>query len=129
MEFFRTIPYVSSENELQSIITFENIEKFSSQLFPLGESNGPNILVGSLWGEFTLHRTKINGGLRFALIECPNALCWTITTGHQPIPEHVVLHLTINRTNKSQEFLEEIKSFLDDHQGKLMECFEVIEQD
>jgi len=33
--------------------------------------------IGGIWGEFTLSRSKIKGGIRFSLIECPNALYWT----------------------------------------------------
>jgi hypothetical protein len=61
-----------------------------------------------------LSRTEIKGGIRFALLECPNALCWTTTTGFPPEPESIIIHLTINRQQTNQEFIEEIEGFLDD---------------
>ena len=70
--------------------------------------------IGGIWGEFTLSRSKIKGGVRFSLIECPNALCWTITTGYPPDPESIIIHLTINRQEKNEEFIEEITEFLED---------------
>ena len=54
------------------------------------------------------------GGVRFALLDCPNALAWTITTGYPPAREKIVIHLTINRERKPQEFIEEIEQFLKD---------------
>ena len=37
----------------------------------------------------------------------------------------VSIHLTINRTEKDQEFLEEIKDFLDDNAKHLKKAFDV----
>ena len=76
-----------------------------------------------MWGEFTLNRTRINGGLRFSLIECPNGLCWSITSGFQPSPREVVIHLTLNRESKNPEFIEEIKEFLDSIEDGLKSFF------
>ena len=52
--------------------------------------------------------------MRFALVECPNALAWTITTGIKPDPDVIVIHLTINRKEQTVDFIQEIESFLDD---------------
>ena len=96
----------------------------SSQLFllePLSESYAK---IGSLWGEFTLARQEIKGGLRFSLLECPNALAWTITTGFEPAPNSIIVHLTINRTEKDEDFLEEIDDFLDDQSGLLQKFYD-----
>lgn len=126
MEFFRVIHQNFTEAEIQRLITLENLEKFSSQLFALDEPKNTTAYIGSLWGEFSLQRTVINGGVRFALLECPNALCWTITTGQLPVREDVVIHLTINRTKKDQEFITEIEEFLDDHQKMLNENIKLL---
>jgi hypothetical protein len=67
-----------------------------------------------MWGEFILRRDKIKGGVRFSMLDCPNALAWTITTGFPPEREKAMIHLTINRTRKPDEFVEEIHHFLDD---------------
>jgi len=85
--------------------------------------NDSKAKIGSLWGEFTLARQDIKGGLRFSLLECPNALTWTITTGYEPAPDAIIVHLTINRMEKDQEFLEEIKEFLDDQSLLLKKAF------
>jgi hypothetical protein len=81
----------------------------------LEEPQGNDVEIGGIWGEYTLNRAVIKGGIRFSLVECPNALCWTITTGYPPERNSVVVHLTINRKRKHPEFLEEIEEFLEDH--------------
>ena len=90
------------------------MEEISTQIFNLESPNNIEAYIGGIWGEFTLSRNVINGGVRFALLECPNALCWTVTTGFPPESESIVIHLTINRQQKDEEFIEEIQEFLDD---------------
>ena len=70
--------------------------------------------VGTAWGEFTVQWDKINGGVRFSMLECPNAVAWTITTGFPPDRDKIVLHLTINRMKKHHDFIQETNNFLDD---------------
>ena len=123
MEFFRTINSKTDENGIKKTLDFKHLELMSSQLFLLEPQSEYLAEIGSLWGEFTLTRQEIKGGLRFSLLECPNALTWTITAGYEPAPESIVVHLTINRTEKDDEFLEEIKDFLDDHSSLLEQVF------
>ena len=115
MEFFKIVDVVTTESELQDSLSLEYLEGFSNQLFNLGKPTAKQSTIGGVWGEFTLSREKIKGGLRFALLECPNALCWTLTTGYPPDRDALVVHLTINRQQKKQEFLDEIEDFLEDH--------------
>lgn len=113
MEFFRIIDIKSTENQLQQLLSFENLNDIIETLFVIDfEKDSANIT--GIWEEFTLKRDLIKGGVRFALIECPNALVWTITTGFPPIREHIVIHLTINRAEKEQHFIDELNEFLDD---------------
>ena len=113
MEFFRTINSKTDENGIKKTLGIEHLALMSSQLFLLQPISDYLAEIGSLWGEFTLTRQEIKGGLRFSLLECPNALAWTITTGYEPAPESIIVHLTINRTEKDDGFLEQIKDFLE----------------
>ena len=115
MEFFRVIKLKTEESEIRKRLDFHNLESMSNELFLLEIINKNHAQIGSLWGEFTLQRTVIKGGLRFALLECPNALAWTITTGYDNDEGFVMIHLTINRKEKTQEFIDEINEFRDDH--------------
>lgn len=113
MEFFRIVDIKSSEKELKDKLSLQNLEDFCLSSFPL--DNGAEVCkIGGMWGEFTLRRDEIMGGVRFSMLDCPNAFAWTITTGYPPARDGLVIHLTINRTRKQEEFVEEINQFLND---------------
>ena len=120
MEYFRIIPLITTEDQIQKSLVLDNLDELSTQIFNLDVPSGELTSIGGIWGEFTLSRTAIKGGVRFALLECPNALCWTITTGYAPAPGSLVIHLTINRQEIKPEFMEELEEFLADH----CECLE-----
>ncbi len=120
MEFFDTVDIQTTEKQIQEQINFAQLENFCPNLFVL-ENESPAPRIGSIWGEFFLGRDEIKGGLRFSLLDCPNALAWTITTGYPPEREKIVLHFTINRTQKPAEFVEEIKDFIADWKEGLLE--------
>ncbi len=119
MEFFKIVDISSTEEQIQQNLILANLELFCESIFPL--DNGKDICpIGGMWGDFTLRRDQIMGGVRFSMLDCPNALAWTITTGYPPAREKVVVHLTINRERKQEEFVEEIKQFLEDLQVGLL---------
>ena len=122
MEFFKIIDIQTTQEWIQKNITVENLEKITETNF-LMEKIGNDALIGTLWGEFGLSYDKINGGVRFALTTCPNALAWTITTGFPPERNKIVIHATINRTRKQQEFIDEINEFLDDWEEGLIKFY------
>jgi len=122
MEFFRIINKQVSEAVIQKNILTDTLEEFTESMFVLEEGN-PNFKGATLWGEFEISFDKIKGGVRFALIDCPNALAWTITTGFPPERTKIVLHATINRTQKPAEFLEEIEDFLNEWEVGLNKQF------
>jgi hypothetical protein len=113
MEFFRVIDKQASEKRLQEKINPKSIENFTESMFFLEESSN-NFKGATLWGEFLISYDKINGGIRFTLLDCPNALSWTITTGFPPARDKIIIHATINRTQKPNAFIEEINEFLDE---------------
>lgn len=123
MEFFKIAHVKTDEKSIQEYITLSTLEHFFNEIFPLDEPKGDGVEIGGIWGEFTLNRTVIKGGLRFSLLECPNALCWTVTTGYPPERNSVVIHLTINRERKLPEFIDEIEEFLEDHRMCLEKFF------
>ncbi|MDO9274854.1 MAG: hypothetical protein Q7T92_04795 [Lutibacter sp.] len=111
MEFFRIIDKQTTEEQLQAKIHPKSIGEFTETMLFL--ENVENNFIGlTLWGEFNISYDKINGGVRFALLDCPNALTWTITAGFPPEKDKIILHCTINRIEKALEFIEEIEEFL-----------------
>ena len=123
MEYFRIIKLKTTEQNLQRQLTISNLDKISTEIINLDEPGEEIVNIGGIWGEFTLSRSEIKGGIRFSLLECPNALCWTITTGYPPDPDSIVIHLTINRMEKNEEFIEEITDFLEDMSVNLKQFF------
>ena len=114
MEYFRLIKLKTTEQNIQKQLSLSNLDKLSTEIFNLNDPSEKEANIGGIWGEFTLSRSEIKGGIRYSLVECPNALSWTITTGYPPDPESIIIHLTINRQEKNEEFIEEITEFLDD---------------
>lgn len=123
MEFFKIVNANISESGIKETLTIESLEQFAPDLFILEKLNENSAKIGGIWGDFTLHRQEINGGLRFSLEECPNALAWTLTTSYPPARDAIVIHMTINRTRKAPEFIEEIHEFLDSHAEALESFF------
>ena len=122
MEYFRILDIQTSQELIQEKIKPKNVDNFTESMMFLEEFN--NYFKGlTLWGEFIISYDKINGGVRFTLIDCPNALSWTITTGYPPERNKIVLHATINRTQKPEEFVEEIIEFLDEWEAGIKSNF------
>lgn len=122
MEFFKIINKQSSEEIIHEKITPDNLEKFTESMFLL-EKFESDFISATIWGEFLMSYDKINGGVRFALLDCPNALQWTITTGFLPDRNKIVLHATINQIQKPKEFLEEVEDFMNEWEAGLISQF------
>ena len=122
MEFFRIIDKQITQDIIQEKINPQSVDAFTETMMFLEFFN--NDFKGlTLWGEFIISYDKINGGVRFILLDCPNALSWTITTGFPPERNKVILHATINRTQKAEEFIEEIDEFLDEWELGIKSAF------
>ena len=114
MEFFATAVIPASAADLQRRLTISelprrcaSIEKVLSDAKSSGE-------IFCVWGTFRIHREELRDGVRFSLPGCPNALQWSVTTGQLPDPAHTVVHVTINRTEHDQDFVDSIRQFVDD---------------
>lgn len=112
MEFFRSCSAKTDAATLQQELVVPALPQFCDAIDTVTEPAGADAgVVYCLWGEFRVHRECINGGVRFTLPECPNAVTWTLTTGHAPDPAAVVLHLTINRRVHDPDFVESLVWF------------------
>ena len=122
MEYFRIINRQVTEAKIQSSITPESVDTFAETMLFL-EPVEHYFRGVTLWGEFTISYDRIKGGVRFTLLDCPNALSWTITTGFPPDREKLIIHCTINRIQKPSPFIEELKEFLDEWEEGLLKEF------
>lgn len=122
MEFFRAANIQTTETEIKERINIDSISEICPDIIVLDGDNS-DFKIGSIWGEFTIRRDNIKGGIRFAMLDCPNALTWTITTGYPPKKDQVIIHLTINRQQKQEQFIEEINEFLEGWKKGLKQKF------
>lgn len=112
MEFFAIADVETKQENLQAL-TVHKLNQYCAEIDKVLHIEHENSAsVYCVWGEFTVHRQIINGGVRFTLPGCPNALAWTITTGFDPAPGKIVIHGTINRTEHDADFIESIESFI-----------------
>jgi hypothetical protein len=121
MEFFRTLDALLSAEQLQEKLTVGNLAHMCDSIDSVLWSEGEQGEIYCLWGQFPVSRQAVNGGVRFTLPTCPNALQWTVTAGFPPKPDGTVLHATINRTSHDPDFVESIDMVLDDWVSGLME--------
>ena len=122
MEFFKIINRQVSEKLIKDKISPESVGIFTESMLFLEHSN-LDFKGLTLWGEFFISYDQIKGGVRFTLLDCPNGFSWTITTGFPPERNKVVLHSTINRTQKQDEFIEEIHEFMEEWEAGIMKNF------
>jgi len=113
MEFFKIVDRNTTESEIQGYILPEKIGDFSESMIYI-DSSAENFIAYTLWGEFKMSYDKIKGGVRFTLLDCPNALSWTITTGYPPSREKIVIHCYMNRIKKNPQFVEEVELLLEE---------------
>ena len=83
------------------------------------DQNGGEIYC--LWGQFNVSRELIKNGVRFALLNCPHALAWTIT--YQEERAMLVVHCTIDDREVDTEFTESILLFISDWRFGLSNAF------
>jgi len=114
MEFFRVVEGSVDAGRLQEELTIATLDSFCDSIDRVIRADGDEGEIYCLWGQFHVHRERVNGGVRFTLPTCPNALQWTVTSGFPPAEDGVVLHASINRTEHDPDFIESIEMFLDD---------------
>ena len=119
MEFFAIANVHTDPATLQARLNIDTLSRYCAGINKVLEQQGENGVIYCLWGQFSVHRQAIKGGVRFSLTSCPNALAWTVTTGYPPAPDRAVIHCTINRTEHDPELIESIESFVSDWQQGL----------
>ena len=114
MEFYAHLNKPHSPAYLQQSLTIDGLPRFCASIDKVLESADDRGRIYCVWGEFSVHRENINGGVRFSLPSCPNAVAWTVTSGHAPEPQQTVVHFTINRPQHDQDFIDSIEVFVAD---------------
>ena len=113
MEFFSLATVRMSASDLQRFVNIQNLPEWCASIDKVLSVQNERGDIYCVWGEFRVHRELIDGGLRFTLPNCKNAIQWTIT----PSPENtaqVQVHCTINRTSQEPDFIESLENFVND---------------
>jgi hypothetical protein len=119
MEFFATITIPASPADLQRRLTISELPRWCASIEKVLSDAKSSGEIYCVWGKFHTNREDMRNGVRFSLPGCANALQWTVTTGHQPNPQHTVIHATINRTEQDQDFIDSIQKFVEDWKAGL----------
>ncbi|MEW8627363.1 MAG: hypothetical protein AB2551_16570 [Candidatus Thiodiazotropha sp.] len=113
MEFFNEIERQDTDlAKLKALLQIASLPTLCASINNVLTDNRDSGEIYCLWGQFSVSREEIRYGVRFALLNCPHALAWTITC-HQE-RNRLVLHCTIDDRETSEEFAESIEDFLVD---------------
>jgi hypothetical protein len=119
MEFFATTIIPASVADLQRRLTISELPHWCASIEKVLSDAQSSGEIFCVWGTFHVNREDLRDGVRFSLPDCPNAFQWTVTTGHKPDPRQTVIHLTINRTEQDQDFIDSIRKFVTDWKAGL----------
>jgi hypothetical protein len=113
MEFYELVDARLDEQALQAI-GIGQLADYCASIERVLQDQGDSGRVSCVWGEFSVRRELIRGGVRFTLPGCPNNLAWTLTIGGEPEPDHVVVHVTMSPQHHDLEFIDTIHTFVAD---------------
>ncbi|MBU1420053.1 MAG: hypothetical protein KKI15_16330 [Proteobacteria bacterium] len=113
MEFFEFADIPTNEEVIRKKLTIDNLPAFCDEIDAVDATDGMGRVIFFLeWGRFHIQRDDIMGGVRFSVLDCPNALCWSVSTGHGSQAEKVTLHATINQFEQDKEFIAATRALL-----------------
>jgi hypothetical protein len=119
MEFFATTIIPASVADLQRRLTISELPWWCASIEQVLSDEQSSGEIYCVWGTFHTNREILRSGVRFSLPGCPHAFQWTVTTGHQPNPQHTVIHLTLNGNEHDQDFIDSIQQFVADWKAGL----------
>ena len=115
MEWFYIISPTMAEHQILQHCTISNLPQLCSDVYEIiNTDNGRLGEISCVWGVFQIEAYPVKNGMRYALVSCPNALQWTITTRH----DVTTLHCSINQAAPDPDFADSIRDFIENfHQG------------
>ena len=113
MEFTQQIHYDDMDvPRLKRLLTIDNLPSLCQSISTAtacGEHEGD---IYCVWGAFSVRRDEIRHGVRYALVNCPHALAWTIT--YDEANQDLIIHCTIDKVHQDPDFIESIHEFVSD---------------
>ncbi|MEN8169312.1 MAG: hypothetical protein ABFS08_03730 [Pseudomonadota bacterium] len=107
-----------SEADLQRYIDVGNLPEWCASIEEVLSAQGSRGEIRTAWGEATIHRELINGGVRFSCPNNPHAMQWTVTIDPARASE-VLIHLTTNRAEHEAEEQERLGLLVSDWRAGL----------
>lgn len=113
MEFFREVHRTGLDvAHLKRLLTIGNLTRLCASISTITPKNENEGDMYCIWGAFNVRREEIRQGVRYALINCPHALAWTITLDEAR--QKVIIHCTIDKAEQDPEFIDSIHAFVSD---------------
>jgi len=113
MEFFKEVERQGVDIEaLKDLLRISALPSHCGSIDSVISENHNLGEIYCVWGQFNISREEIRNGVRFALLDCPHALAWTIT--YHKDRNMLVVHCTIDDREENKEFIESIKGFVSD---------------
>ena len=119
MEFITSTILDASPSDLRRRLTIGNLPLWCASIEKVLVDEKSRGEIYCVWGTFHANREDLSHGVRFTLPHCPNALQWTVTTGHQPDPRSTVIHCSINRIEQDEDFVDSIRTFVENWKAGL----------
>ena len=101
IEFFAAAIIPASVAELQRRLTIGELPRWCASIEQVLSDEKTRGEIYCVRGTFHANREKLRQGVRFSLPHCPNAMQWTVTTGHDA------------------DFIDSIRQFVDDWKSGL----------
>ena len=111
MEIYTKALVRISEADLQRYIDVNNLPEWCASIEEVLSTQGSRGEIRTAWGEATIHRELINGGVRFSCPNNPHAMQWSITVNGAR-PAEVLIHLTTNCAEHSAEEQKKLEGFV-----------------
>lgn len=113
MEFSREVHHAGLDiNYLKGLLTIDKLTSLCASISTATPSSKNEGDIYCIWGAFSLRRDEIRNGVRYALVDCPHALAWTIT--YDEARQNLIVHCTIDKTHQDPDFIESIHAFVSD---------------
>ncbi len=113
MEWLVTTNAHLTPDDLQRHIRIDTLANWCATITTAASDGERNSI--RLFGEqFRVHREVIQGGLRFSLPGCANALQWTLTVDNPATRGTVIVHCTLNRMEVPAVRRSELEQFIQD---------------
>ena len=122
MEFLQEVHHPGlAIPRLKQSLTIKNLPNLCASISTAASRTENEGDLYCLWGSFNVRRDELRNGVRYALVDCPHALAWTVTLDEAR--EHVIIHCTIDKTRPDPEFAESIRGFVADWADGVREGF------